>query len=102
MTTLAEALRINPKFALALVNRGRVNLTTGAADRAMADFNEAIQIDPQLALGYFNRGVMFHERKEFDLAIADYNESIRLNPTESDRIRPLKGGWHLCALSVRR
>ena len=78
--TINEALRLDPKLAMAYNNRGFAYSKKGDLDRAIADFDEAIRLDPKYALAYLNRGNAYYRKGDQDRAIADYNEAIRLDP----------------------
>src|ERR1700730_16138315 len=58
---LNEAIRIDPKFAMAFSNRGNAYNDKGDSDRAIADYNAAIRIDPNFATAFQNRGSAYHE-----------------------------------------
>ena len=75
-----EAIRLDPKDAVAYSNRGIAYKDKGDYDRAIADYNEAIGLDPKNAVAYNNRGVAYNAKGDPDRAIADYNEAIRLDP----------------------
>jgi Flp pilus assembly protein TadD len=49
MADFNEALRLDPKHALAYNNRGTAWYAKGEVDKANADFNEAFRLDPTLA-----------------------------------------------------
>jgi tetratricopeptide (TPR) repeat protein len=51
-----EAIRLDPKNAVAYGNRGMVYYGNSDLDRAIADFDEAIRLDPKDATNYNNRG----------------------------------------------
>ncbi len=51
-----EAIRLDPKNAMAYYNRGRAWYAKGEYDRAIADSTEAIRLDPKNAMAYYNRG----------------------------------------------
>jgi tetratricopeptide (TPR) repeat protein len=80
IATVSEAIRLDPKNALAFVNRGIAYARKGDHDRAIADYNEAIRLDPKNALAFANRGLAYERKGDHDRAIADYNEAIRLDP----------------------
>src|SRR6478609_5042777 len=42
-----EAIRLDPKFAVAYANRGLAHSDKGDTRRAIADYNEAIRLDPK-------------------------------------------------------
>ena len=48
-----EALRFNPKYIEALINRGRCFSKKGDCEKAIADFGEAIRLDPKNPIVYF-------------------------------------------------
>jgi len=75
-----EAIRLDPKFALAYFNRGLARYAKQAYDEAIADYDGAIRLDPKFALAYNNRGYVWHAKQDYDKAIADYDGAIRLDP----------------------
>ena len=75
-----EAIRLDPKYAIAYSNRGLAYRDKGEHDRAIADYTEAIRLDPKYANAYNNRGLAYWRKGENDRAIADYTEAIRLDP----------------------
>jgi tetratricopeptide (TPR) repeat protein len=74
-----EAIRLNPKFAMAYNSRGDAWIHKGKLDKALLDYNEAIHLDPKIAMVYGNRGNTWLNKQEFDRAIKDCDEAIRLN-----------------------
>ena len=50
-----EAIRHDPKCALAYANRASAYFNNGDFERAIDDCNRALEIDPQLAIAYANR-----------------------------------------------
>ncbi|MBR1246084.1 tetratricopeptide repeat protein [Bradyrhizobium sp. AUGA SZCCT0169] len=77
---LNEAIRLDPKLAMAFNNRGAAYNEQGDNERAIADFNEAIRLDPKFVMAFNNRGNAYSDQGDNDRAIADYNETIRLDP----------------------
>jgi hypothetical protein len=53
---------------LSYISRGKLHDITGAADRALSDFDKAIEIDPMSALAYFERAFHHFISKNDDLA----------------------------------
>jgi len=78
-----EAIRLDPKYALAYGSRGITYDEKGEFDRAMADYNEAIRLDPKYPIVYGNRGLSYHREGQFDRAMADFNQAIRLDPNHA-------------------
>ena len=56
MADYSEAIRLDPKSAVAFNNRGNVYFRKGDFDRAIADYDEAVRLDPKNALAFCNRG----------------------------------------------
>jgi tetratricopeptide (TPR) repeat protein len=83
-THFERAIRANPKFAEAYVQRGRIYYHhKNNPDRAIADYTEAIRLKPESAEAYHNRGFVYYNRKnDYDQAIADYTQAIRLEPNQ--------------------
>jgi uncharacterized caspase-like protein/Flp pilus assembly protein TadD len=77
---LDEAIRLNPKYAIAYNNRGNAFHRKGDNDRAIADYSEAIRLDPKYAVAYSSRATVFNQIGSRDRALADFDEAIRLNP----------------------
>jgi len=75
-----EAIRLDPQFAIAYINRGSAYEMKGDVARSMADYTEAVRINPQYVAGYYVRGLSYHRKGEYDRAVADHTEAIRLNP----------------------
>ncbi|MUG96939.1 tetratricopeptide repeat protein [Scytonema sp. UIC 10036] len=74
-----QALKLNPKDAVAYNNRGLSYSDKGDYDRAINDFNQAIKLNPNYALAYNSRGLSYFKKGEYDRAINDYNQAIKLN-----------------------
>lgn len=76
----SEAIRRDPGFLLAYLNRGNAYSAKGDYDRAIADYTKTIQIDPDYAYAYAERGAAYRRKGDNDTAIADLSEAIRRNP----------------------
>jgi RNA polymerase sigma factor (sigma-70 family) len=66
--------------ARAYLRRGRVFLSRGVYDEAIAEFNRALQLNPQAAPAYFSRGRAYKLKGNYEQAAADYTQAIQLNP----------------------
>ena len=69
--TYTEAIRLDPKLAMAYNNRGIAYDEKGEYDKAIADCSEAIRLDPKTAAAYSNRGLAYADKGDSDKAIAD-------------------------------
>lgn len=80
----SEAIRIDPKNALAYVNRGSTYNCLKDDKSSLADYEKAIEIDPKLAIAYYNRGNQMRRLKKFQEALADYAKAISLKEHYAD------------------
>jgi tetratricopeptide (TPR) repeat protein len=74
-----EAIRRDPRFAVAYSNRGLSWIGKRDYDRAIGDYNEAIRLNPKHAPTFSSRGWALRLKGEHDRAIADFNEAVRLD-----------------------
>ncbi len=75
-----QALKLDPTYAAAYLNRGVVYYERQQYPQALADYTQAIRYDPQLLQAYNNRGVLYKQLKQYDKALADYALALKLNP----------------------
>lgn len=75
-----EAIRIDPKYAVAVSSRGLSLWQMGDFDRALAHAEEAIVLDPKKGKFYNRRGLALRSKGKLNPAIKDFDEAIRLGP----------------------
>jgi tetratricopeptide (TPR) repeat protein len=75
-----KAIELNPKLAMAYVNRGFAYDGKGLYDQAISDYTKAIELNPGFAGTYFNRGRAYLSKGQYDRAISDYSKAVELNP----------------------
>src|SRR6266566_4762168 len=87
-----ETIRLDPKYAMAFVNRAfayqekaqwdfDAYLAEGVYEnRAIRDLDEAIGLDPNSAVAFRNRGLVNSRLQRYDRAIQDLDKAIRLDP----------------------
>jgi tetratricopeptide (TPR) repeat protein len=80
----SEAIRLDPGFRSAYLNRGNVYYNKKDNDRAITDYTEVIRLDPRYTNAYIIRGDAYRNKNDNDRAIADYSEAIRLDPRNAD------------------
>ena len=78
-----QVIEINPKDALAYLNRGVAKFNLKDYQGSIADFNQAIEINPQFAGAFINRGVSKGNLKDYQGAIGDFNKAIQINPQDT-------------------
>ncbi len=76
-----KAIEINPKDAVAYINRGIAYKKEGDYDKAISDYNRALEIDPMYAAAYSNLGSIYcDKKKEYDRAVSYFSKAIEINP----------------------
>ena len=76
-----EAIRLNPDYVYAYVNRGVTHLAIDNVDHAIQDFSEAIRRNPErVEYWYLNRAYAYKEKGDWVRALQDMDEAIRRNP----------------------
>lgn len=74
-----EALKLNPKDALAYLNRGRAFSGKSNYDSAITDYSKAIELNPKDAAAYFNRADSYEKKGSTQQAISDYQKTVDLD-----------------------
>lgn len=80
ITAYTETIRLDPRHAKALNNRGRAYLDQGQHAKALADFDAAIALDPHFAVAYHNRGQARLAAGDLDGATDDFARRLQLDP----------------------
>jgi tetratricopeptide (TPR) repeat protein len=82
-----QAIRLDPKSAAALANRGIAYETKGDYARAVPDFDEAIRLQPGNA-DFWNSRCWARAvgGQQLQQALADCNEALRLAPRRADTL----------------
>jgi len=77
---LTDAVRLDPKLAVAWRDRGTARMLLGQLDLARADFDAAIQLDPREAKAWAARASLHVQSGATDAAIADATAALQLDP----------------------
>lgn len=94
----SEAVRLDPKLALAFYDRGRAYVAKQDADHAIRDYDEAIRLDPKMANAYSARGYVYQViKKEPGQAQTNYTEALRLDPKNARALNNLAWLWATCS-----
>jgi tetratricopeptide (TPR) repeat protein len=75
----SEAIRLNPGYAEAYLERGQIFDAMKNKKKAFADYNKAIKLDPENAVAYFLRGVTYSEKNKTSPALEDLIRAIELD-----------------------
>jgi len=97
LAAYSEAVRLDPKFTLALagqsmaLNQYAASITGRAKhdvlDRALIDAREAIALTPELAEGHLALAVLFERSLDFAQATTEYNRALALAPGNARVLR---------------
>ncbi|EAQ77583.1 tetratricopeptide repeat protein [Blastopirellula marina] len=77
------AVKLQPKLATAVHNRGVSLAAAGKSDEAIKDFDLAISLNPNYPNSWFNRGELHYQAGRMRQAISDYSRAIQLKPTDA-------------------
>ena len=91
---LDEAIRLDPRSAVALSNRGNAYIAKGQFDRSILDYSEAIRLDPGYVPPYGARGTAYLRMHKYAEALADLNEAVHQEP-QSSAVYNNRGDAHL-------
>jgi formylglycine-generating enzyme required for sulfatase activity/tetratricopeptide (TPR) repeat protein len=83
MADFGEAIKLNPKYADAYYNRGRLWHVNGVYWNAIDLYTYAIGLDPKHVGAYRHRGLAWLLTGQTERAIADFDEAIRLDPNDA-------------------
>jgi tetratricopeptide (TPR) repeat protein len=75
-----HVLKIDPRIAIAYLDRGQAYIDAGELDKALADLGKLEELEPENLKIYNNRGVIHFKRGEYDKALNEFNRCIALNP----------------------
>ena len=78
-----EAIRVNPKNAIAYGNRALAHLYLTEYNEAIEDNNIAVNLDPKYAGAFRNRGNAYTELGQHQQALKDYIKAIELDPNDA-------------------
>ena len=74
-----NALEIDPKYALALSNKGATLDKLGKYKEAIECYDKALEIDPKYALALSNKGWALHNLGKYEQAIEYYDNALEID-----------------------
>lgn len=81
---LSQAIKLNPRYAIAYFIRAVVYDRNQSYAQAVADYNAAISLNPKFAPAYNNRGILYQKLNDPRRALADFNQALAFNPKDAD------------------
>lgn len=82
MMSFTNAIKNNPKFALAFGARAQLFAKKGMFEKSIVDISEAIKLEPENADFYNTRTQYYIETKQFAEALQDFKTKIQLAPLD--------------------
>ena len=77
ITSLTQAIEIEPRYAEAYINRGVTYYHLAHYKEAIADFTQTISLKQYTADAYASRGDVYHTLNDVENAISDYTASLK-------------------------
>jgi spermidine synthase len=84
-----EALRLDPRHAESLLQRGRIHLRMNAVLKAEADFRAALRLDPRLVEAHEALAQLYQAQKMWDLAEEHLQKGVVLRPKDAAHLARL-------------
>jgi protein O-mannosyl-transferase len=75
-----EALRLDPRYIGAYINRANLRFRQGDLEKAEADYDEVIRLNPLTENAFAVRGALRQQRGNASGALEDYGLALSLNP----------------------
>jgi len=79
-----QALALDPDFADAHVNLGRLHHLARELGRAEVEYREAVRLAPEDPTAHFNLGVLLEDRSMREEAVFAYRQAIARDPEHAD------------------
>jgi tetratricopeptide (TPR) repeat protein len=80
LTFIDQALRLEPDYAGAHVNRGNILALQGRFESALEDYGKALRLKPDFAEAYCNRSNALTALGRYEEAVRDCQQALRLQP----------------------
>lgn len=79
-----KAIKIDPSYIDALVNRGSAFQEKGELDEAIFCFQKTLTLKPNHPFAYFNMGNALHGKGELDAAVESYQNALKIRPNYAE------------------
>jgi serine/threonine-protein kinase len=80
LACIGKALELDPRYAIAHLNRGVILSAKGHVDEAIACYRQALALDPGLAQAHNNLGLISRRQGKLDEAIACFRQALERQP----------------------
>jgi tetratricopeptide (TPR) repeat protein len=83
-----QALKINPEYITAKINRAAASFRLGDAADALRRFDEILARAPRFSAARASRAAIYYQCGRYKEALADYEQAASESPLEAARLRP--------------
>lgn len=87
LTHYNSAIKENPKFSKALINRGLIKGAMRDLQGALSDLQLGLRLSPNLPEAHLNLGVTYAALNKPEKAIKSFDQALKLNPYYPDAYR---------------
>lgn len=84
LVDINQAIKLDPDFAVAYINRAHVYGDAGLYDKALIEIDRAISLNPNLAISHVNKGMILNNKGEYEQALTEFNNAIELDPNNAE------------------
>ena len=104
----AEAIAIDPNFALAHARYALLLARLGSIDQAEKEADTALRLDPQLGEAHYARSLWFSTKRQYAEAAHEIEIAARALPTDADviyaaaRLHRRQGKWQLAVAEYQQ
>lgn len=75
-----EAIKLNPKYEMAYLERGAAHYVLKDFAKAIRDFNKVIEMNPISVSAYHNRGNVYKDLGDYDQAVKEFRKVLLIDP----------------------
>lgn len=76
----SNAIKLEPKYALAYIRRGTVYRKLKEYEQAIIDLSYALKLEPKNAIAYAERGIAYRLQKKYERGLEDFSCALKLEP----------------------
>jgi tetratricopeptide (TPR) repeat protein len=94
ITSLTDAIAMQPQRSEFYAARGLFYLEDGVNDKAQQDFQQALKIHPREMLAHYGRGMMAYQSGNLDEALAHFTDAYKSDPRRPETLYYLSLTYH--------
>ncbi len=86
ITSVTDALAMQPRRSEFYAARGLFYLEDGINDKAQQDFQQALKIHPREMLAHYGRGMIAYQSNNLDEALAHFTDAYKSDPQRPETL----------------